>query len=571
METNIEDMIFLPQEVEEGNVEYKRALINPTPERLDKLTSQLKWRLFEGNGEALYEIGVDDDGSPYGLTDAELNASIANLREIASRLNCEVSQVCTRKGIRGRVAEMLVREVNDAKYQDIRIAVCGNVDAGKSTLIGTLTTNNLDNGRGLTRVSCFRHEHEVITGRTSSIGYQLMGFNAKGECVNDNALHKMTWGDIMRESYKVITFLDLAGHEKYIKTTISGMSGHLPDYALLVVGANMGVSKMTREHFRLTLALRIPVIVVITKVDICPENIYKHTMQDIKQLLKQANKRTLNISSTNDLVTSVKSISTGAITPIFSVSSVTGENLNLVRSFLNMLSPRIQWDQMKDKPAEVLIDEIYHIKGTGTVVTGIVLSGTIRRGKKMLLGPFGNGTFKEVSIRTIQTNRVPVSQVSAGASAGFALPKVKRNTIRKGMVLAEIEAKPKPIRVFEAKIVILHHSTTIRKNYQPVIQCMSIRQAARIMNIHGKDILRTGDRATVKFRFNYRPECISEGLRIILKEGNCKAIGVITKVYDINEEAVSENMEESFPLNMGRYEKNRSLRNYNNVTLKVKA
>lgn len=52
------------QEVEEGNVEYKLKLIDPTPERFQQLVSQLKWRLTEGQGEALYEIGVEDNGFP---------------------------------------------------------------------------------------------------------------------------------------------------------------------------------------------------------------------------------------------------------------------------------------------------------------------------------------------------------------------------------------------------------------------------------------------------------------------------------------------------------------------------
>jgi GTPase len=54
----------LGQEVEEGNVEYKLKLIDPTPERFQQLVSQLKWRLTEGQGEALYEIGVEDNGFP---------------------------------------------------------------------------------------------------------------------------------------------------------------------------------------------------------------------------------------------------------------------------------------------------------------------------------------------------------------------------------------------------------------------------------------------------------------------------------------------------------------------------
>merc|ERR1711871_215729 len=67
----------LPAEVEEGPTEYKRKMVQPTPERFTKLVSQLKWRLGEGQGEAIYEIGVDDDGTVRGLSETDLAESIA--------------------------------------------------------------------------------------------------------------------------------------------------------------------------------------------------------------------------------------------------------------------------------------------------------------------------------------------------------------------------------------------------------------------------------------------------------------------------------------------------------------
>jgi GTPase len=72
--------------------------------------------------------------------------------------------------------------------------------------------------------------------------------------------------------------LDLCGHEKYLKTTMFGLVGLMPDYAMIVVGANMGVSRMTREHLGITLALGVPFYFVITKVDICPPAVYEETL-----------------------------------------------------------------------------------------------------------------------------------------------------------------------------------------------------------------------------------------------------------------------------------------------------
>ena len=59
----------------------------------------------------------------------------------------------------------------------------GNVDAGKSTLLGVLTHDELDNGRGRARLNLFRHLHEIQTGRTSSISHEILGFSSKGEVI----------------------------------------------------------------------------------------------------------------------------------------------------------------------------------------------------------------------------------------------------------------------------------------------------------------------------------------------------------------------------------------------------
>lgn len=67
------------------------------------------------------------------------------------------------------------------KFLDLRVAVLGNVDSGKSTLLGVLTQGELDNGRGRARLNLFRHLHEIQTGRTSSISFEILGFNSKGE------------------------------------------------------------------------------------------------------------------------------------------------------------------------------------------------------------------------------------------------------------------------------------------------------------------------------------------------------------------------------------------------------
>ena len=257
---------MLEKEHDDGNIEYKWKLVGLSEDRFKHLVTQMKYRLSEGQGEAIYEIGINDDGYPLGLSEEEYRETLSNIEKMAAELQANVSIICekqvtsekdqkkSKKGSNEKngssgdaqtaekrwVAEVLVRRFGEEEYLNVNIVVCGNVDSGKSTLIGVLTRGQLDNGRGLARSNVFIHKHELTTGRTSSISHQIMGFDAKGDIVNHSNLDHPTWKDIIEKSSKVCTFVDLAGHEKYLKTTVFGMTAGAPDYAVVCVGANMG-------------------------------------------------------------------------------------------------------------------------------------------------------------------------------------------------------------------------------------------------------------------------------------------------------------------------------------------
>lgn len=132
---------------------------------------------------------------------------------------------------------LLRKHATEAKdILELRVCVVGNVDAGKSTVLGVLTKNVWDDGRGKARVNLFRHKHEIESGRTSSVGMEIMGFDSRGSVITPAMLQKpkLAWEDICGVASKVITYLDLAGHEKYLKTTVFGMTGCSPDYVMLM-------------------------------------------------------------------------------------------------------------------------------------------------------------------------------------------------------------------------------------------------------------------------------------------------------------------------------------------------
>ena len=156
---------------------------------------------------------------------------------------------------RKSVTEVLVRKVPDNQpFLDLRLAVLGPMEAGKSTLLGVLTQGELDNGRGKARLNLFRHLHEIQSGRTSSISHEILGFDSKGKVVDYSMC--ISAEEICEASSKLITFIDLAGHQKYMKTTIFGLTAYRPDLAMLVVGANSGVGElMFILHYKRLLVL----------------------------------------------------------------------------------------------------------------------------------------------------------------------------------------------------------------------------------------------------------------------------------------------------------------------------
>ena len=224
--------------------------------------------------------------------------------------------------------------------QKIKIAMLGNVDAGKSTMVGVLTSapGQLDDGRGAMRANVFNFGHEIETGRTSSVAHEIMGFAQNGEQIIPGHNVKMKnkrWPEIVNKSAKVINFTDLCGHEKYLKTTLHGLTSSFPDYCMIMVGANMKVSKMTKEHIGVANALGLPLIVVFTKMDLAPEEVFKTNLEKMTKIISgPCSKRPVRVRSEKDISGIVKTIAQGIICPIFTVSNITGEGIENLRSFL---------------------------------------------------------------------------------------------------------------------------------------------------------------------------------------------------------------------------------------------
>ncbi|RXM30465.1 GTP-binding protein 2 [Acipenser ruthenus] len=518
-------------------------LVNPTQYRFEHLVTQMKWRLQEGRGEAVYQIGVEDNGLLVGLSEEDMRASLKTLRRMAEKVGADITVIREREvdydlDIPRKIAEVLVRKVpDDQQFLDLRVAVLGNVDSGKSTLLGVLTQGELDNGRGRARLNLFRHLHEIQSGRTSSISFEIMGFNSKGEVVNYS--ESRTAEEICESASKMITFIDLAGHHKYLKTTIFGLTSYCPDFAMLVVGANTGIAGTTREHLGLAMALKVPIFIVVSKVDLCTKSTIERTVKQLERILKQpgCNKVPMLVATADDAVTAAQQFAQSpSITPIFTLSSVSGENLHLLKVFFNIIPPLSnskEQEELMQQLTEFQVDEIYTVPEVGTVVGGTLYSGICREGERLVVGPTDDGNFLELKVCSIQRNRSACRVLRAGQAATLALGNFDRSLLRKGMVMVSPEMNPTICWMFEAEIVLLFHAKTVRKGFQVTVHVGNVRQTAIVECLHGKDELRTGEKAVVCFKFIKHPEYLKIGAKLLFREGVTKGIGHVASLHPL--------------------------------------
>ena len=357
----------------EGNIEYKwKLMAEMSSEEIEKKKSQMLYRLKEGNGEAFYYIGIKDNGYMIGLDEKEWSQTFIILTNIFSSINCSY-QILEKHFIsydnnidNNRIEKywykILIQEKDKLPYIDIKIGIVGNVDSGKSTLIGVLTKGCQDNGRGLARTTILKHPHEKDTGRTSSIGHEIIGFDQEGKIIRQKKNGKtIKWNEMIEQSKKIITFYDLAGHEKYLKTTIYGLSSFNLDYCLVMVGANMGLNHMTREHIMVCLSLQIPIIIVFTKMDITPLHIQEENKRKIEMMCqRKIHKIPFYIKSIKDVHEWIRQ--KDSLLPIIEVSNVTLQNMSILEYLLSVTYPRMI-HEYENKEFKLQIDGNYNITG----------------------------------------------------------------------------------------------------------------------------------------------------------------------------------------------------------------
>lgn len=434
--------------------------------------------------------------------------------------------------------------VNGKLVTDKAIVVIGSVDAGKSSLIGVLSTDVLDDGRGLSRASVARHKHEIETGRTSDISSRIIRF----------------------PNGKSITIFDTCGHQTYMHSTAYGIASTWADYGITVVSPARGILPITRQYFKMIMSYNIPSMIVVTHVDMCQEDSCKIVDRDINTLCKQYKRNTvflndynkyhsykrgfnlvsnLNIDngnlsdddikkhniSENDItdineyfnfdttkMTMVREINQGLnmaggrqnYIPIIYVSNVDGYCLDVVKQAMMTVEPRDLWS--KDENASSIvkffrtklnlpnlgmndphigstfyIDHAYNVKGVGLVISGINRGERINVNDELYLGPI-NKEFIKIKLRSIHNDdRTPIEYLDNHHRGCIAIKslkeEIKKSQIAKGTVLiSSLEMNKNVCFRFEAAVTIFgHHSATLRTGYSPVLHIGTIRQTGKLI------------------------------------------------------------------------------------------
>ena len=286
----------------------------------------------------------------------------------------------------------------------IIIGTAGHIDHGKTTLIKALTGCNTD-----------RWKEEQERGITIDLGF---------------AFFDLPNGDRAG-------IVDVPGHEKFIHNMVAGVVGM--DMVLLVIAADEGIMPQTKEHMDILHLLGIQkCIVVLNKIDLVDPEWLELMEEEVRDQLQD---------------TFLKDA------PVVKVSSVTGEGLKeLTDEIVKMETSEVQEKEIHTIP-RLPIDRVFTISGFGTIVTGTLISGIIRKDDTLQLYPW-NAPCK---VRNIQVHGKNVDECSAGQRVAVNLTGIKKEDISRGDVLASPNSM-KGTTLLDVKLKILKDSNRIVKN-----------------------------------------------------------------------------------------------------------
>ncbi len=332
--------------------------------------------------------------------------------------------------------------------RDFLVGTAGHIDHGKTTLLKALTGIDAD-----------RLEEEKRRGITIDIGFAHLSL---GSCR--------------------IGFVDVPGHEKLVKNMLAGIGGI--DLALLIVAADESIMPQTLEHFQICRLLDIPGgIVALTKCDsVEPELLYL-VREEIRAMTRGS------------------FLENG---PVIAVDSITGSGLDSLKRMLIEQAAKSDRNRgsRQERVFRLPVDRVFTKRGFGTVVTGTLTSGIIRKEDAVAVYPSG----KRGRIRRIEIFNREAPEVVAGQRTALNLMGLGKDDLKRGMVLSR-PGGLRPTRSLDASIKVLTGAPRPLKRRTPVrFHHGSGQWQGQVYPLEGKAVA-PGQRAMVQIRLEQPAMC----------------------------------------------------------------
>ncbi|XP_023661173.1 elongation factor Tu, mitochondrial [Paramormyrops kingsleyae] len=388
----------------------------------------------------------------------------------------------------------------------VNIGTIGHVDHGKTTLTAAITKVLADAGG--TRYK----KYEDIDNAPEE--------KARGITINASHVEYAT-------ANRHYAHTDCPGHADYVKNMITGTAQL--DGCILVVAATDGQMPQTREHLLLARQIGVEhVVVFINKVDAVEDREMVELVElEIRELLTE-----FGYDGENTPV-----VTGSALCALESRSPEIGANAIL--KLLEVVDGYVPLPKRElDKPFLMPIDSVYSIPGRGTVVTGTLERGVIKKGDECeFVGH--NRAFKSV-VTGIEMFHQSLDQAEAGDNLGALVRGLKRDDVRRGMVMSK-PVSIKPHQKVKAQVYVLSKEEGGRHkpfmtNFMPVMFSLTWDMACRVTLPSDKEMIMPGEDTSLSLTLR-QPMVLEKGQRFTLRDGN-KTIGtgLVTETLGLTEE-----------------------------------
>ncbi|NJE01418.1 translation elongation factor EF-1 subunit alpha [Thermococcus sp. JdF3] len=361
----------------------------------------------------------------------------------------------------------------------INIVFIGHVDHGKSTTVGRLLFDSQNIPENIIQ----KFEQMGEKGKSFKFAWVMDRLKEERERgITIDVAHTK-----FETPHRYITIIDAPGHRDFVKNMITGASQ--ADAAVLVVAVTDGVMPQTKEHAFLAKTLGINhIIVSLNKMDMVnyDEKKFKQVAEQVKKLLMMLGYKNVQVIPTS-----------------------AWEGDNIVKK-----SDKMPWyngptlfealDQIPeppkptDKPLRIPIQDVYSIKGVGTVPVGRVETGVLKVGDVVIFEPASTIFHKAIQgeVKSIEMHHESMQEALPGDNIGFNVRGVGKNDIKRGDVAGHSNNPPTVVRpkdTFKAQIIVLNHPTAITVGYTPVLHAHTLQVAVRFEQLLAKLDPRTGN------------------------------------------------------------------------------